>query len=124
MIRFKWFNLIFLAVLFFSCGKKLPELQGIDKKAWIEDKKGCLKNRSNMIGSLTKEKEKLLALDEMKIVALLGKPDENELFKRNQKFFYYYLHPAKECSVDTASVVLKLVIRFNAMGLAKEVSIE
>jgi hypothetical protein len=60
----------------------------------------------------------------MQIVKLLGKPDRNELFKRNQKFFLYFIDPAPECVPGDSAVVQKLVIRFNAMGLAKEVAIE
>lgn len=75
-----------------------------------------------MIDAIKKEKQKLLALDEMQVVELLGSPDRNELFKRNQKFYYYFLEPAPECDVHGESP-LKLSIRFNAMGLAKEVLI-
>ena len=76
-----------------------------------------------MIETIRKEKEKLLALDEVQVIKVLGKPDRNELFKRNQKFYHYYLEPSVGCSnaVDTP---LRLSIRFNAMGLAKEIVIE
>jgi hypothetical protein len=125
MVRYKWFSLIVLAVSLLSCGKELPNLDGIDKKSWAEDKNACLKKRTAMIETMRTEKEKLLALNEMKIVALLGKPDEHEIYKRNQKFFYYYLEPAPGCFPDTTRAVpLRLVIRFNATGLAKEVSVE
>jgi hypothetical protein len=60
----------------------------------------------------------------MQIVRLLGKPDRNELFTRNQKFFEYYLQPSPECNADSAGTAMKLVVRFNAMGLAKEVAVE
>ena len=76
-----------------------------------------------MIETIRKEKEKLLALDEVQVIKVLGKPDRNELFKRNQKFYHYYLEPSEGClnAVDTP---LRLSIRFNAMGLAKEIVIE
>lgn len=77
-----------------------------------------------MTTAIDREKEKLLALDEMKIVKLLGKPDRNELFTRNQKFYEYFLEPSPECGGNSTKVAKKLVIRFNAMGLAKEVAIE
>lgn len=76
-----------------------------------------------MAGAMSKEKNKLLALDEMQIVKLLGKPDRNELFIRNQKFFYYFIEPSDNCNGQIKSTK-KLSIRFNAMGLAKEVTIE
>ncbi len=42
--------------------------------------------------------EKMLGLNEMEIVDLLGKPDKQELYKRNQKFYRYYLQPGPACS--------------------------
>ena len=70
------------------------------------------------------EKDKLLGLDQMQIVEILGKPDLNELSTRNQKFFHYFIEPSPSCPAATDSLSKKLVIRFNAMGLAKEVAIE
>jgi hypothetical protein len=123
MVKSKWFSFLFIAVITFSCGKKLPELTGIDKPLWIEDKNACNGKRSKMIKAMQDEKDKLLALDEMQIVELLGRPDQNELYKRNQKFFYYFMESAPTCP-NSGSTPARLVIRFNAMGLAKEVSIE
>lgn len=78
-----------------------------------------------MSSALQSQSEKLLALSEQEIIDLLGKPDENELFKRNQKFYYYFLEPSKACNLTSReSDPERLVIRFNAIGLAKEVSVE
>ena len=118
-------SLSLLLLLFcFSCDKPLPVLEGIDAQRWIEDKNACHNTRGVMREAIDREKEKLLALDQLQIVELLGKPDQNELSSRNQKFFYYFLEPAPACSTAADSVAEKLVIRFNAMGLAKEVAIE
>ncbi len=59
----------------------------------------------------------------MDLVQLLGRPDENELLTRNQKFFIYYLEPGPQCKspVDHAK---KLVLRINAMSLTKETQIK
>jgi hypothetical protein len=111
--------------IFFSCGKSLPSLDGVDLKSWSEDKYGCSGKRSGMEKSLVAQREKLLALGELQIVELLGKPDQNELSKRNQKFYYYYLQSAKDCNNSDSTITPKrLAIRFNAMGLAKEVQVE
>lgn len=74
------------------------------------------------MAELTKQKDKLKGLSQGDIVELLGRPDQNELYKRNQKFFYYLLTPGKECGSD--SVAHRLSLRFNAMGFAKEVLVE
>jgi len=78
-----------------------------------------------MTESLLVQKEKLLSLDELKIIEMLGRPDYNELFKRNQKFYYYFLEPSlRNCGNKGIKSSKKIAIRFNAMGLAKEVTIE
>jgi hypothetical protein len=124
MLKFRSLNLLFvLSIVFFSCGKDLPTLTGVDATAWKDDKNGCEGRRFPMTNAIKIEKEKLLALDEGQIIKVLGRPDRNELFKRNQKFFYYFLQPAPECKLGNANPK-KLVVRFNAMGLAKEVVVE
>jgi hypothetical protein len=107
-----------------ACNKPLPALDGVDTKKWQGDKNGCGGIRITMRTSIDREKEKLLGLDQMQIVDILGRPDRNELSTRNQKFFHYFIDPAPSCPTATDSLTEKLVIRFNAVGLAKEVAIE
>jgi hypothetical protein len=123
MRRFKWLSALALSLFIFSCGKSLPEFEGIDTQSWKNDRNGCGSKRLKMREAIQKEKNKLLALDELEIIQLLGKPDRNELFKRNQKFYYYFLEPSDQCPTHGLAPE-KLTIRFNAMGLAKEVIVE
>jgi outer membrane protein assembly factor BamE (lipoprotein component of BamABCDE complex) len=74
--------------------------------------------------AMESQSKKLLALSEQEVIALLGKPDENELYKRNQKFYYYFVQPSPTCTNAVIQNPKKLVIRFNAVGLAKEVGFE
>ncbi len=113
---------IFILV-FASCSKPLPTLDGIDLKQWKDDKNGCHHFREKMIGKLTSQKNKLQGLSEDDIISLLGRPDQNELYKRNQKFFYYSLEPSAKCAASVQSSK-KLSVRFTAMGFAKEVVVE
>ncbi len=115
------FSLFFSLLL--SCGKPLPTLDGIDLEKWKEDKAGCGTLRQSLITALDKQREKIKSLSESDVVELLGRPDKNELLKRNQKFFYYFLEPGPTCANGNTEFK-KLMIRFNAIGLAKEVSIE
>lgn len=123
MRRFRWLNMLLISLIVFSCGKSLPELEGIDIQTWKSDRNGCSSKRLQMRDAIQKEKNKLLSLDELAIIQLLGKPDRNELYKRNQKFYYYFLEPSELCSTRVSSPG-KLSIRFNAIGLAKEVVVE
>ena len=113
--------LLFL-VLISSCSKPLPTLEGMDLNKWKDDKNGCAGMRQTMEEALQKEHTKLKGLSEMNIIEMLGRPDQNELYKRNQKFFYYYIRPGILCS-SPEPVLLRLQVRFNAMGYAQLVAI-
>ena len=82
---------LLLALILLSCSKPLPVLDGINVNDWKDDKFGCNGKRLAMSAAMLAQKEKLLSLDETQIIKLLGKPDVNELYKRNEKFFRYYL---------------------------------
>lgn len=120
---FKQYSVLLIALALTACGKSLPEFEKLDLTAWRNDKNACGEYRSSTFEKFQLQKEKLLALDESQIIELLGRPDQNELYKRNQKFFYYYLKPSSACPQPSAEPQ-RLAIRFNAMGLAKEVAIE
>jgi hypothetical protein len=125
MSRSVWLSILITAALQSSCGKDLPVLTGIDQQVWKDDKNACTEKRTAMIDGITSQKEKLLGLSESDVVELLGKPDRNELYKRNQKFYYYFIQPSKDCQMKPkVDHPAHLVVRFNAMGLAKEISID
>jgi hypothetical protein len=106
-----------------SCGKPLPDLEHVNLQDWKTDKNGCSGLRLTMKASITSQKDKLLALSETDMLQLLGKSDELELFKRSEKFYKYYFNGGPGCTPDTIPATA-LIIRFNAMNLAKEVVIE
>lgn len=116
----KW---LFLSVVLIACGKPMPDLSPLDLEQWKEDKNGCLRLREQNISHLIDQLEELKGLSEKDIIELLGRPDRNELYKRNQKFYYYDIDPGKTCP-DSKPENQQLVLRFNAMGLAKEVTVE
>ncbi len=116
-------SLLAAVFLFISCGKDLPTLDGIDIEKWKQDKNACAGDRQAMEQSLRQEASKLKGLSEANIIVMLGKPDQNELYKRNQKFFHYFITPGPGCEKPD-SLPHRLVVRFNAMGYAQLVSVE
>jgi hypothetical protein len=100
----------------------LPTLEGIDRKEWVADSRGCSGGRLKMLDTLTSQQKELLALTETEVIELLGPPDANELYKRNQKFYYYAISPSAGCD-GRSDRSYRLMIRFNAMGLANDVAI-
>jgi hypothetical protein len=123
MNTYKWLSLIALIILISSCSSNHNSLENFDSKAWKADRNACNGERARLTETVLAQKQKLLALDEMEIVEVLGKPDQNELYKRNQKFYFYFLEPGPNCTGGKRESK-KLSIRFNAMGLAKEITTE
>jgi outer membrane protein assembly factor BamE (lipoprotein component of BamABCDE complex) len=117
---FKWRSQLFFFLVLVSCNSA-PKLENFDSDVWASDRYGCRGQRSQFYSSLKLQKSKLLGLNEMEVVRVLGNPDQNELYTRNQKFYYYFLEPSEKCSNPTPSAK-RLVLRFNAVGLLKEVS--
>ena len=118
---FRWLSLV--AVLSGACGGSSLELNNFDEKKWQEDRFACNGLRAGLSEVVLRQRDQILAHGEMEIVEILGKPDESELYKRNQKFYYYYVEPGPRCDNGNKEAK-KLVIRFNAVGLAKEILIE
>ena len=114
--------IIILSVIVLSCNTTL-DLPNLDQEAFAQDVNGCRSVRLSMIEELKKDKNLLKGLNQDEIASTLGKPDQNELYKRSQKFFIYNLTPT-DCSKQLPTTTRKyLSIRFNATGLAKEVVI-
>lgn len=122
MANQKKINIILMLLALSCCGKSLPELTGINLKAWKDDKNGCNGQRAAIIDTLQQQRNKLQGLSELQIVQLLGRPDQQELYKRHQKFYYYLLEPGKACG--TLMNGKRLSVRFNATGASKEIAVE
>jgi len=119
MKKLAWIGLSLFIIM---CGKPLPDLAPIDVAQWKEDKGGCKQKRIAFLQELRTQKDELKGLSEKDIIKLLGRPDHNELYKRNQKFYHYDISPGKNCRHQPAGE--QLIIRFTAMGYAREISIE
>jgi hypothetical protein len=124
-IRNKFTITAIIILLSMSCRPKQEDFRGIDMAQWRADEQGCDGARMESKDTFAAQKDKVLTLSEWEVVKVLGTPDRHELSKRNQKFYYYYLEPHGDCSTaDSTTKPLRVAIRFNAMGLAKEVRIE
>ncbi len=115
--------LLCLTVLTLSCGGKLPAFETIDSDQWKKDRNACGGYRQGIRAEIDHDVAKLKGLSENDMFSLLGRPDQNELYKRNQKFYSYFLTPGPGCP-STDSVVHRVIIRFNAMGYAQQVTVE
>jgi hypothetical protein len=118
------FSFLFMLLILPGCSKPIPALQNFDNEKWKTDKNGCAGERQTLQPSLAAQRDKLLGLEELQLIEYLGRPDQNELSKRNQKFYFYFIDPSPVCGDKIDSTAKKLTIRFNAVGLSKEVLIE
>ena len=119
----KQFRALFLVLFISGCSNPLPQFENVDFEAWKKDKNGCQHLREPMAEPVKIQKEKFLSLTEDQIVNLMGKPDQNELYKRNQKFYSYFISSSPHCKNSNSEPKI-LTIRFNAIGLVKEVIFE
>lgn len=120
---FKWPLLLASLLLLISCTSEKVILDNFDHDAWKNDRNACGNQRSRYADALAAQKEKLLGFNELEMVETLGKPDQQEIYKRNEKFYYYFIDPSSKCDGESANP-RRLIIRFNAVGLSKEVNIE
>lgn len=107
---------------FFACSSKPTEIEGFNSFIWKNDKYGCMNERAEMVENLLKEKERILGLNEAEVLRLLGKPDEQEIYSRNQKFLVYFLEPNRKCTApeNIEATAKALNLRLNAIGVANE----
>lgn len=96
------------------------DIPDFDEAAWRDDPNGCEGVRMDLAQALQQNIDRLKGLTQDQTIELLGKPDQNELYKRNQKFFIYNMNCVAS---DSTKLPVYLSIRFNATGLAKEVMI-
>ncbi len=105
-------------LLWGACQERLPVIADFDQKAWQSDKMGCQGQRAASFEPLFAQKQLLMGLSQKKLVALLGKPDEQRLHKRNQKYYVYYLEGSSQCKAPKTRYLL---FRFSALDNITEV---
>ena len=113
----KLLTICFLALM--SCGSN-PILEGFDSQRWQKDADGCNKQRIELADEVLERKSELVGLNENEIASIFGKPNRHELYSRNKKAYVYFIEGGPACE-QTKENPDKVVIRFNGVGLAKEI---
>lgn len=103
----------------FSC-YSTPKIEGFDPKIWRVDLRYCDQSKLALAKVLIDHKDQLLGEGQAQIKKFLGQPDEHELYRRTEKFFYYNLTPGDTCDIESPR---RLSIRFDALDRAKEIMI-
>ena len=104
-----------------ACGSP-KQFDGFDSKAWQADRLGCGGGRQALRASFDTIRRELRGLTQNELLDVLGKPDFQRLYERNQKFYVYFLEPGAQCEGKAdASRARTAVIRFSAIELVTEV---
>ncbi len=108
--------------LLLSCQKSI-DLQGFDNQAWKQDAKGCQNKRLALFAEFEQKiKPQLKGLTEKELIDLLGRADKQELFKRSQKFYSYYIEAGNQCGqAAQANTARRLQIRIDAINQVSEI---
>lgn len=115
----KKLSVLFLSILLSSC-YSTPTIPGFKPEVWKVPITYCDQSKMELANVLIENKEQLLGEGQAQIKQLLGKPDEQELYRRTEKFYYYNLTPGDTCAIETSR---RLSIRFDALDRAKEIMI-
>lgn len=113
------YSVLLLAVLCFSCYPKI-KIEGFDGDKWNQPFQSCLEDKIDLAEMIVSNQDNVLGKGQAEIKQLLGQPDEHELYRRNQKFFYYNLTAGDTCQ---NLKVRRLSVLFDALDRAKEVMI-
>jgi len=113
-------------ILFISiiCGCSNNTSVSFDSESWKSDSYGCHEKRIKLYNDIINNQDEILGLTNKEIIKILGKPERNELYRRNQKFFIYHISPGSKCNIINDEETLFLFIRFNAVGLSQEVFVQ
>lgn len=108
--------------LLFGCGEK-ARMDGFDSVKWQQDKKGCQEQRLTMLHDFDNVRLDLYGRDENDIKDILGKPDAEQLMRRGQRVFIYYLEPGAQCTErNKLSEANRAEVRFNALHKVSEIT--
>ncbi len=113
--------LLLFTIAIGGCGNRL-DVGDFDTSRWKDDLNGCKGDRAEMTEALNELKPKLLGLYQKAILKVLGQPEEQELYKRSQNYYIYYIDKGPKCDSSTEGA-RRLEVRFTALGIANEVNI-
>ncbi len=108
--------------LLFGCAEQ-ARMDGFDSEKWRQDKKGCQDQRRAMLQDFDVIRLDLYGRDENDIKDILGKPDAEQLMRRGQRVFIYYLEPGAQCTErNKLSEANRAEVRLNALNKVSEIT--
>ena len=106
-----------------GCSSGPEKLGRLDLVKWREDRGACAGIRPGLVDDFKIEQANLMGKFADDVGEILGKPDIHQLGGRNQKFYVYFLEKGRQCEdITKPSPALKVILRFNAVGLLSEIT--
>ncbi len=106
-----------------GCSSPPERLGRLDLVKWREDRSACAGVRPTLVADFKTEQANLMGKFADEVGSMLGKPDIHQLGGRNQKFYVYFLEKGPQCEdITKPSPALKVILRFNAVGLLSEIT--
>lgn len=108
-------------VVLATCGSP-KQFADFDSSAWKSDRLGCGGKRKALRDQFDTIRLQLKGSTQEEVLQVLGKPDFQRLYQRNQKFYVYFMEPGLQCEGSPdASRARTVVLRFSAIELVTEV---
>ena len=116
--------LLLLAAALPACQSRELTIPNFDAAVWRADPRACTGERASQWPALRVSRTKLMNASEPQIMALLGRPDRNDLGERGQRTYRYYVVPGTQCAEpNTLAPLPELLLHFNALDNVNEVRV-
>lgn len=112
-----------LVTTLFGCTSPPDQFGKLDLEKWRADRRACEGVRPSLVADFKAEQAQLMGKFADDVGQILGKPDIHQLGRRNQKYYAYFLEKGTQCDdITKKSSALKVILRFNAIGLLSEIT--
>ncbi len=113
---------LFILLLLAAC--TTPEsMRDFDSDTWKADKNGCEAKRTDLVPAFEKFRKDMIGKKEYLVRSVLGKPDKENLLKRSERIYYYYIEPGDQCQNKAElSDANRVEVRINSLGKVSSVN--
>jgi hypothetical protein len=120
------FILLLTLTLVFSGSCRQPKtFPEFNSSAWKEDRLGCTGTRQQLRPEFDQIRNELKGLSQREVIDVLGKPDAQLLYQRNQKYYLYFLESGPQCQGQMDdSQAASVAVRFSALEQVTEITFQ
>ncbi|MFD1142437.1 hypothetical protein ACFQ4C_15030 [Larkinella insperata] len=128
----RWFGrfsssllLVYSVLVVSGCSAPPDRLGPLDLVKWRSDRNGCQGVRTAQINDFKAVRQELKGESANEIGKILGRPDNELLDDRNQKFYIYFLESGPQCQDPKLKTQSRSVaLRISAIGYVTEITFQ